>query len=418
MIAQLADQDSVPRTLLISGTAPGPAGVGGIILADLCPIFPAGHLSAFIPAMPGSESAIRAQLPGGIAVRIAPVPVASFPSMVGRLGKPGRALRAAVRALRRAANERRLIAEAVDFGRTQRTQLVWAVLDSPLPTALAWPVAQALGVPLITTVWDDVDHTIRYNALDPFAAREMRKNFGQALRRSRACAVIGESMQTAYRSAYGINGVVVRHGLAADSRFAVKEEIASGDSVRIGFAGSVTARSALEALLAALDESDWQIQGRPVTLRLMGPRFVLNSSVPRRIECFGWQSVAATVRLLSECHVNYMPQPFESEWSAFTRLSFPSKLTTLMGAGAPLLVHTPPEGSLHGFFSEHPFGVRCDTLNPGQLREALDQLIGDPHLYRRSAAALAKARDGTFTDDRFLADFRQVLGRSASGADR
>ena len=400
---------ALPRTLLISGTPPDPSGVGGIILADLCPLFPVGHLSVFLPVAAGQEPEIPEAVRARMTLHLALVqPAANLPALA-RLGRPGRGAHAALRGWQRRTSHRRLIESAVAFGLAQGVQRVWGVLDAPVSIALARPVAEALGVPLVTTVWDDIDHNTRYFQLDPLAAKQMRREFALALRSSRCCAVIGESMQSAYQRDYGVRGIVVRHGLPAELRYPAKPVIGGSDVIRIGFAGSVTARTAFETLLQALDGINWRLGDKPIELRLMGLRFDLWSRVSRRIECLGWRSVPETVRLLSECQINYLPQPFEADWAPFTRLSFPSKLTTYLGAGAPLLLHTPPEGSLHRFFSEYPFGVRCDTLEPDKLVEALHSLVDDPARYRQASATLTRTLDEAFTAERFHADFLRVL---------
>lgn len=327
-----------------------------------------------------------------------------------RLGRPGRAAAAVVRAWRRAKLERRLVVHAVAFAREQNAQAVWAVLDTPVSIALAKRVAVALNVPLITTVWDDVEHNIHYFRLDPIAAREARRYFSDAIRHSRGSALIGESMQSAYQRDYGVKGIVVRHGLPADLRLAPRRSLDDTDVIRIGFAGSITARSAFEGLMNALDMIEWNFGGKPIELRLITPRVTLDAGVPRRIVYLGWQRMMdEAVHLLADCHLNYLPQPFEGEWVPFTRLSFPSKLTTYLGAGVPLLLHTPPYGSLHGFFDRYPFGVRCDTLDPSSLSKALCDLLDDPVRYRQAGEALTRALDDSFTLERFHSDFLRVL---------
>ncbi|WP_200387898.1 hypothetical protein [Thiocapsa imhoffii] len=308
--------------------------------------------------------------------------------------------------------------EAVTFAKEQKAQAVWAVLDSPLSIAIAKRVAVALDVPLITTVWDDIEHNIRYFRLDPIAARDARRYFANALQHSCCAALIGEAMQSSYERNYGVQGVVVRHGLPVDLRLAPKRLLDATDIIRIGFAGSISARSAFEGLLNALDRMAWSFSGIPIELRLITPRITLNAGVPRRIVYLGWQpTMAEAVHLLADCHLNYLPQPFEQEWSPFTRLSFPSKLTTYLGAGAPLLLHTPPYGSLHGFFDRYPFGVRCDTLEPSSLIKALCDLLEEPERYRQAGEALTRALDEAFTAERFHSDFLRVLACARPQAD-
>jgi len=369
--------------------------VGGIILGDLAALFPAGHLSVVVTQEPSGASGDGLQQ-----------------SLFRWLARGGRLGRGTAALLRSAANSRlelhQLRAAEVQ-AREHEAEVVWAVLDSPVAISLAVQLADRLRLPLLTTVWDDIAHNTRYFQLDRLAARRLRQRFDQALAASRACAVIGESMQVAYQQRYGVRCVVVRHGLPPSCHRAVRPQPLQGDFIRIGFAGSVTARSAFEAFLAALDSLDWQLEGRPIILRLMGHRFDLKSSRPRAIEVLGFQSVAATVDLLAECSLNYLPQPFEPDWAPFATLSFPTKLTTYLAAGVPLLLHTPPHGSLHRFFDGFPFGVRVDGLDPALLCEALRRAIGDPVLYRQAGEMIERALAEEFTQERFHSSFAAVM---------
>lgn len=390
------------RTLLLSGTAPGSQGVGGIILGDLAALFPPGHLSAFVMQEPGRLAGAAPQQH-----------VIKWLEHGGRLGRGSAAL------LRSTANSRReleLLKAAEAQARGHGAELVWAVLDSPMAISLASRLAHRLRLPLVTTVWDDIAHNTRYFQLDRLAARQVRLRFDQALAASQACAVIGESMQAAYQQRYGVHCVVVRHGLPLDLHRPVRREPPANDPIRIGFAGSVTARSAFEALLEGLDSLGWQLDGRPIALRLMGHRFDVTSSRPRRIEVLGFQSVPATVDLLAECSLNYLPQPFEPDWAPFAELSFPTKLTTYLAAGVPLLLHTPPHGSLRGFFDRYPFGVRVDDLNPATMADGMRRLLGDPEQYRQAGEVMVRTLREEFTEERFHTDFRAVMARAtASG---
>lgn len=401
----------IRRLLLLTGTAPAPNGVGGIILHDLAGFLPAGVLSVVHAVDTGQGGDTPSA--NGDPMRTLVVPLQPRP--VSRWGRIGRALDWLRMTL---ANRRRVAAgvrACVEYARSHRIDEVWAVLDTPVSIALAAPVAAALGVPLRVTVWDDIEHNVDYFKLDRFTAKRSRRSFVQAVRRASRVAVIGETMQAEYARRYGQRGVIVRHGAeCAEVELATTD--AADSPIRIGFAGSVSARSAFKCLLDALDALGWHIDGRDVTLVLMGPRFDLWSQVPRRIECLGWQSVEDTIRVLSECTVNYLPQPFEPNWRPFAELSFPSKLTTYLAAGAPVLLHAPSYASLPAFFARHPFGASCTTLDAAALAEALQQLCLDDALRQTSREAAVRALHDEFSVRRFRDSFAEFIGINLHGA--
>jgi hypothetical protein len=118
--------------------------------------------------------------------------------------------------------------------------------------------------------------------------------------------------------------------------------------------------------------------------------------------------VEYTVRSLSECDVNYMPQPFEPDWSPFSRLSFPTKLTTYLAAGAPLLVHAPGAASLPAFVIRYPFGVWCGSLDTSELKHALLKLL-EPKLAQEYSRAGRDALKAQFSREVFRTQFATFL---------
>lgn len=395
------------RTLLLSGTAPGPDGVGGIILQDLLPLFEPGKLGVFL-AEEGNAREFDAR-----GLNLGTFFARRGRSQVTSRMLPLRALSMLQGGVRERSETSRAVGAAVEFGRAQGAERVWAVLDSPLVIRMAARVADALGVPLVTTVWDDLEHLSSYFSVDRLSRRVLRHDFASALRRSSACAVIGESMQAAYESRFGVPCVVVRHGAASGHRRSPRLALPEEGPLRIGYAGSVSARSAFGSLVAGLGLRGWELLGRPVELRLMGSQFRLSSTVPCRIDYRGWTSFEDTVALLADCHVAYLPQPFEAGMRAFAELSFPSKLTTYLASGVPLLVHTPSYGSLRPFVELHPVGVLSSSEESEDVLAALESLIGDAHRYRLAAETLVEVRDREFTLERFQGAFRRVLASTA-----
>jgi hypothetical protein len=394
-----------PRTLLLTATPPNPGGVGGIILADLCAFLPPDRLAVAYVAESELSSQPDPDVAEGIALRTFPVAFQRRPE--SRFGRVGRAVAAVGQGWNNLRQLSLQVQACAEWSRERGVEQVWAVLDSPLTVAMAEPVAAALGVPLRVTIWDDIHHNNRYFALDRLTAARSVRQFAATLRASRGCAVIGESMREEYQRVYGVDSVVVRHGVAPGG-VASRPSAGEGAPLLIGFAGSVTARSAFDLLLATLDRLDWRLDGRPVVLRLLGHRFDLRSSVPRRMECLGWRSVEDSICLLGECDFNYLPQPFEPDWKPFARLSFPSKLTTYLAAGRPLLLHSPPDASLPPFNTVHRFASACTSLDGAELEQSLRRLL-DPNFASRCIEGGQAALAQEFSRERFRTDFAAFL---------
>lgn len=375
--------------------------MGGIILDDLLAEFGSGALSLVL-LREGAEKVVPLHGKAGSGLEV----TLKYPRRLqSRLGRAGRALQWLRRRPAFAISAAAAVKVVARFAKEKGIQQIWAVLDSPLTIEVAARLVRLLGLPIYVTVWDDVEHNHHYFSVDGWSRRIVDVAYAGLIRESTSLAVIGESMRDAYFRRYGKRGVIVRHGL----EIARREPEASVDLLRIGFAGSVTARSAFSTLLDALDGCHWRVAGRPVELVLLGPRFDLWSRGSRRISCLGYRSVVDTVEALGSCDFSYLPQPFEADWRPFAELSFPSKLTTYLAAGVPLLLHAPAYASLQVYNRSAGVALAVDSLDVGMLVAAMERLAGEDGLRQQLRAAAAQALANEFSSQHFKASFRAFL---------
>lgn len=397
---------TVPRLLVLSCTPPGPQGVGGIILRDLFAMMPAGKLAGYFPV----NKPQAAQLPDELAqVPAAFAQVRFEHAAPSRLGRPGRAFAALTNQLAFRRHLQGLVAQAVALGQSHRAEAVWAILDAPTSIAMAEPVARALGKPLICLVWDDAQHLAASLGLDRLASAAMARHKAIALQAAERCAVIGETMQRRYAADYGTTGVILRHGLPRQHLQTLRK-CDNGEQVfSLGFAGSMSAPCAFNALLAALDSTNWTIAGRAIELRLVGPRFDMRSNQPALFRSYGWRSLSETISILSGCDATYLPQPFAKERRNLAELSFPTKLTTYLATGRPILLHAPEYASLPQYHLRHPLGMYCRSEEPKVIIESLNRLITDSEAYEQASASARKVYECDFTEQQFRNSFAQFL---------
>lgn len=396
-----------PRILLLSGTIPGEAGVGEIILRDECNELSPGQVRciAFVPRTAGArESAERC-----------PEVVRVFDRRYETSWRPLSGLAGGVissLAFRAKSRPylRRLASEVVEIAREQQVDMVWAVLDCPTVILLAQEVAQRLGKPLAVLVWDAPELFCEQLGHDRWTRRTVLNAFERVMRSASRCAVVGESMKTAYDAAFGQDCVIVRHGLSKKVSATPLSARPDRNEWVIGFAGSLTASDAFNRLVAALDSVAWRIADREVVLRIVGARYLLEPHGPRRIEYYGWRSVPETLALMADTDLLYLPQPFSDAYRSLASLSFPTKLSTYLPAGRPILLHAPSYASLVPFFQRYPFGARCESLEPVPIVDALSKLLTDEALGRQAVAAGRAAFDEELNSTVFRARFKEFLG--------
>jgi glycosyltransferase involved in cell wall biosynthesis len=400
---------NLPKLLLVTGTPPGPEGVGGIILNDLCRLYPEGMISCFAVLPPEFSFTLRDKSRLLAFKRGDRLYEQLGPARFGALGK---LLKWTVRWWQIRQHIRKLVDEAVVLGQANNVDAVWAALDCPTSIRLALPVSRALKVPLFSHVWDDIYHNLNYFGVDRLSRKALIQIYSDTLKSSLRCAVAGEAMGERYHRDYGIDGVAIKHCLPKDVIQSVNSEVRRRDdgTYVIGFSGSVTAADAFNALMSSLSRAGWKVGGRRIILRVLGYRFDMKSSVPTQIEYYGWRSLEETIKILSSSDVNYLPQPFHHTMSPMAELSFPIKLVTYLGAGRPIFIHSRQGSSMARFFQEYKVGAWCNTLDEQEIIDGLETLLTDPILYTQSIVSEMHAIQDHFTEERFRRSFSDFLG--------
>lgn len=284
--------------------------------------------------------------------------------------------------------------EIVNFGRAVQADLVWCILQGQTMIRLARPTARKLKLPLMTSIWDPPGWWMRANKVHPRASRHVIDEFGEAISASASTGTASLAMAKEYDSLYGANTIPLLPSLPPESAVAPAEGPTSDSYFIIGMAGQLYAQNEWNALIQALTKVNWKIAGRDVRIRLLGRWFGLGSNDRMNVEYLGWHSQEETLRLLSEVDVLYCPYWFDPTFQEEARLSFPSKLTTYLAAGRPVLFHGPEYASPAVFLTERNAGACCYSLEPDAIIISLTKLAEDQAYY----AETAKNGNKTFMD--------------------
>ncbi|HOO18287.1 MAG TPA: hypothetical protein PLU99_14425 [Phycisphaerae bacterium] len=396
-----------PRVLLLTGTLPSESDVGGLILRDLVRLYPPSRLCccgllnsvAARPSVdPGWLPTLALRAPRGLLAR-------------RRGGLAERAVTHARFRIARRLHRPNLVRRVVAFAREHQVELVWAVLNQPVTYGVAPAVADCLNVPLVVTVWDPPDSVCLNANLDRFSTALAVRDFERALGRASRCGVISEAMQREYEARYECHTVVMRHAVRADECTRPARCPNSQGPFTIGFCGSLYAVREFRALLAALDAAGWQIAGRPVRLRMVSAAVSGRIGPNAWVEWLGWRPQREVIRILSESDVNYLPYWFDMQRRNAVRLCFPSKLTTYLAAGRPVLFHGPDDAAPAELMRRHPIGVCCHSLAGAGLVAALSQSVS-LDLYARAAEAIERLVASEFNAANLPGRLAQLLGAS------
>jgi len=389
---------SLPRLLLVTGVGPGRGNVGREYLRAACRLLPRERISVFSFDPDGAQEGVSELV--GVRIHYEPPP-----------GERGASRWAWLRHLSERNMERHdippLIDRIVAFGKAGGVDRMWVPLHSPTTIRVAQPAAEALGVPLMTTVWDPPSYKLRQFGLGRRMRRKLMQKFDAAVRHAISCGTASDPMRDLYKRLYGTRSVTMI--LGAPRPQALVEPDANGP-FRVGFAGSLYARKEFDALRTALDRASWTIADRKVSLELFGDHSWLAATDPDHIRSHAWMDPEELVRGLSACHATYLPYWFARRRREVVEVSFPGKLAVYAAARAPVLFHGPSYSSPVRFLERFRVGRVCATLDPTSIQASLAAMIRDEDWRVRARQACEEAYDAELSASVFRRRFAELLG--------
>lgn len=406
MAVELTDTSmgfSYPRTLLLVGSQPGRGNVGELLISEMLEAVQSDNL-AFVGLI---RNAATAKDTGSGKL---PTLFLEHPPEGRSLHTRGRFLNLAD-AVSHAVSLKRSISvlanDIVEFAQRQQIQRLWVILNTPYVTALAAEVHRRLRVPLLTHVWDDIEHLTRQKRFDGWTRRAYQRKAGMLLARSVRTAVICEEMASHYSSNFGARCKIIRLGQQTTG-LRTSKAIENQDFV-IGYSGSMYSYSAWYAFLQALDELKWMLAGRPVRFVVLSGYVSFRANVPCHVEFMGWRNDEEVLQMLSGCDLLYLPQPFEKSEEPLTRLSFPTKMSSYSATGRPIFLHTPEYGSLAAFHRENSVGPISHSLEARELCSVLTKFSEDLDQVRRATEVVERVSTEVLSRAAFVRQVQEFL---------
>jgi len=396
---------SVPRVLFLTTWSPSFKHAGTIFQQELVRHYPRGRLRCF---------ALSPDLNDSHPKEFAGVPITY--ALRPKEGATRRSFRRVSSLIRhqyiRYIYLPTLIKQAIQVGRENRSQMVWAALPRPTLIYMAKKVANALNAELVTTVMDPPEQFAIDLAMDGLSRRIMLRLFKETLQASLRCSVASKGMQAEYKKRYGIDSVVLIHGVSLNSKRPPKTRLTTEGKFVIGFAGSVYAAKEWQALLNALYTVDWRIGEREVIVKVLGDWIPLRAQGKMHIEYLGWRSPEETLDILSQVDVTYLPYWFDKSRRLSVRVCFPNKLSIYLAAGRPVLYHGPENSSPTHFLQQYPAGLCCHSRQAPEIIECLRRFVTDSDFYTQAALQASVAVDRELNLQIFLSRFAELIGIS------
>jgi len=402
MSSNVAAAVTPQRLLIVSATAPGKGHVGEIILRDVILGYPKASTAVLSTRAPSQPDPL---LEGHYQLRVLQRPGAD--PIRGRVQSGGR-VRKLLRNLAEVRATSRLIAEqAAQLAKQLRADKVWLVLNSAEMIAAGPLIAKRLALPLVSLVWDPPGHLLQAPRFDRITRSLVQARFSETLALSKKIAVVSENMATDYARDSGVETVMLRRGVEWIGPSRERQRSSPEGDFVIGFAGALHAQSAWDALIRALDQVHWRVLGRNIRLRMLGSSLKVSSRSAACVEYLGWRDDSEVSQILSSCDATYLPFPFEARLADMARYSFPTKLSSYIALGLPVLAHAHAESSVAHFMRQQPVGVLCSSLDAGEIRQTLESLISAPAGVFESACL--QVHQSSFSRRQFMTSFARFI---------
>jgi len=408
--SSIAHTEAMPdfaKILLVSAVPPSTNYTGALMLDSMCRALRPDKLSCFSVVTKGLDPTIHPdwqRIPYSHRQKPPESHPRHFPSYLG-------VLESFVTEQTKARREiPKLVDEIVSFAQNTGAEKIWCTLEGQTLIRLAAALQKRLPLPMVAQVWDPPGWWLRDNNVDRLSRTEVMKHFGTVLSNpNTTLAAASWAMAEQYSKDYNCKAIPVVPGLPEGWAYEPSTELRDTTTLTIGFAGQLYAGDNWNCLTHALDSIGWTLDGRKVEVVVLGRFFGTSTNTERNIRFRGWRPQQELLKILSECDILYCPYWFCSRYETEARLSFPSKLTTYLAAGRPVLFHGPTYSSPSRFLAEHDAAVQCNSLLLVDVIEALRTLVQDKSAYMRSANNGTKAFHCYLTEKHMQSQFLKAL---------
>jgi glycosyltransferase involved in cell wall biosynthesis len=401
------------KVLLISDVPPCDDFTAGIVLSAMVRFLPRGSICCFAVVNPLIAFRMSSEF-GGIPAEFHRKPMENWAWLPQTfpLNKLSSIASLAGETYTGNRHVKSLILKAVEFGRKQQVDRVWAVLQGQTTIRMALAVAEGLNVPLHTQVWDPFSWWAKAKCLDDHTTRKTQELFDETIERSMAVATASHPMANSYRERFHVKAIPVISSYARTMACSPAATLLPGASITIGMAGQFYAADAWLRLLAALEAVGWSVGGCRVNIVAMGP--TQPPAMPAsHVTFIGWKPQTEAVKLLNDCHFLYCPYPFDPSMEEVARQSFPSKLVLYLAAGRPVIFHGPTYSAAARYITDRGCGILATSLSAEGILLEIEQLVGSPQLYSDMALKARQAFLEDFTLASMARSFNDFIGAEA-----
>lgn len=238
-------------------------------------------------------------------------------------------------------------------------------------------LTRTANLPYTVQMWDPLEWWLDANGFDPLTKYLNLICLDNLIKNSDLFASMSWAMSVMFERKYKIKCVTNIPGLDNSKIKSVKKE--KGKVFEIAFAGQLYAKEEFDALFAALELIGWKYKDNRIVLKLYGGYVNLENYSISNIEINGFVNQKELIRELTSADLLYCPYWFSKKFEKASRISFPSKLTSYLKTGRPVLMHSPSFSSPRVFLEKNNAAYFCDSLNPDDISRVIKKIMDDKY---------------------------------------
>jgi glycosyltransferase involved in cell wall biosynthesis len=263
-----------------------------------------------------------------------------------------------------------------------RPELIYVQLATLAYMHLVDDIAAMTGAPLAIHFMDDWPATLHNHPLvRPFLRSRTTALLHRLLARATVRAGISEQMARVYERRYGYPFLSFHNPIDPAICAPLPEEPADRrPPFRLVFAGTLNAMTTLDVVRDVCDAvTRLRREGMNVTLELYGgPRVVAEGLECPGVRYAGYIADPAEVaRMQAGADLLILPLSFTRSVRRFLALSMPTKTTSYMASGTPILVYAPPDTALVEYARNSGWACVVSRRSTSELAQAIRRMCTD-----------------------------------------
>ncbi len=271
----------------------------------------------------------------------------------------------------------------ITFIKKNHIDTVWCPIQGESLTTILYRVQQKCGkdVRIVAQIWDPVDWFLYALNYDKTSTKRVLKLFDSVMEQCDFILSASHPMSATYKKKYHTPTLPMfssyynfNPNIAAPKNHSAKQ------TFTITLSGQTYAKRGIKSLITALDSMDWNYHGKEINLQYFGPNnddFLTNNP---HISVRGYVPQDTLIAAEAESDLLYCPYYFDDApvFKLISEQSYPSKISTYIPSGTPILIHSDSNTSVYRDFRKHKCGFLLNSTDTSAIIKKIQEIIDTP----------------------------------------